>query len=219
MHKNNVYIVDDHEIFRDGLKSIINNEEIGLVIGEAKNGQEFLDKLDLEENIPDIVLMDIDMPIMNGVEATRLAIERYPELKVLALTMFGDESYYYKMVDAGAKGFLLKTSGITDLENAIATVSGGDVFFSSEILHRIISTFNRRTSNNMSAASAAKLTEREHEILKLICNGFTNERIGEELFISPQTVKGHRSKLLEKTGSNNTASLVIYAIKNNIIEL
>ncbi|HAN76356.1 MAG TPA: DNA-binding response regulator [Bacteroidales bacterium] len=219
MHKNNVYIVDDHEIFRDGLKSIINNEEIGLVIGEAKNGQEFLDKLDLEENIPDIVLMDIDMPIMNGVEATRLAIERYPELKVLALTMFGDESYYYKMVDAGAKGFLLKTSGITDLENAIATVSGGDVFFSSEILHRIISTFNRRTSNNLSAASAAKLTEREHEILKLICNGFTNERIGEELFISPQTVKGHRSKLLEKTGSNNTASLVIYAIKNNIIEL
>jgi DNA-binding NarL/FixJ family response regulator len=217
MKKHTIFIVDDHEIFRDGMKSLINNEELGTVIGEASNGKQFLELL--EKNTPDIVLMDIDMPVMNGIEATKIALEKIPDLKILALTMFGDESYYFRIVDAGARGFLLKTSGINELEQAINTVAAGDSFFSNEILLKIISIFSQKEANTENKNDVNHLTPRELEVLRFICKGKTNEKIAEELNISPQTVKGHRSKLLEKTQSNNTASMVIYAIKNKIIEI
>jgi DNA-binding NarL/FixJ family response regulator len=217
MPKYKIFIVDDHEIFRDGLKSLINNEEIGIVIGEAGNGQQFLDLL--EKITPDLVLMDIDMPIMNGLEATKIAMEKRPNLKILALTMYGDENYYYRMIDAGVKGFLLKTSGMVVFEKAISSVASGQIFFSNEILHNIISSFSKKTAEQKLESLEVKLSAREIDVLKLICKGLTNENIGEELHISPQTVKGHRAMLLEKTKSKNTASLVIYAIKHKIIEI
>jgi DNA-binding NarL/FixJ family response regulator len=215
MKKPTIIIVDDHDIFRDGLKSLISSEELAVIQGEAANGKEFLKLLQMHN--PDVVLMDIDMPEMNGIDATREALKIIPNLKILALTMFGDESYYYKMIDAGAKGFLLKTSGISELEKAIQAINEGDSFFSNEILLNIINRISRKEPENQE--NDAQLTKREIEILKLICNGYTNEKMAEELHISPQTVKGHRSKLLEKTKSNNTASMVIYAIKNNIFTI
>jgi DNA-binding NarL/FixJ family response regulator len=210
-----IILVDDHQIFRTSLKSLINNENIGKVIGEANNGKEFL-KI-LEDQAPDLVLMDIDMPLMDGAEATLKAIEKYPDLKILVLSMFGEENYYYKMVNAGVKGFLLKSCDIKELETAINEVSNGESYFSNELLRKIINDFGKKPANP--DIESNKLTNRELEVMKLICNGLTNEEIGDSLHISPKTVKGHRASLLSKTDSKNTPSLVIYAIKNKLIEL
>jgi DNA-binding NarL/FixJ family response regulator len=210
-----IILVDDHQIFRKSLKSLIDNEKIGSIIGEASNGKEFLEIL--ENKIPNLVLMDIDMPVMDGSEATQRAIEKYPDLNILALSMFGEENYYYKMVKAGVKGFLLKSCDIKELENAIKEVSSGESYFSNELLIRIINEFGKKPT--ITDQQSSKLTEREIEVMKLICDGLTNEEIGNNLHISPKTVKGHRANLLEKTESKNTPSMVIYAIKNKLIEI
>ncbi|TLX72159.1 response regulator transcription factor [Labilibacter sediminis] len=210
-----LFLVDDHLIFREGLRNLIEIEGVGKIVGEASNGKEFLDKV--EELQPDLVLMDISMPIMNGIEATKIAVERNPNLKVMALSMNGDEEYYYKMIEAGVKGFLLKDSGIKEIEKAISAVLGGDCYFSNELLRRIINNIGKPMDKQKESKSL--LSNREIEVCREICNGLTNEEIAEKLFISAQTVKGHRSSLLSKTNCRNSASLVMYAIKNKIIEL
>ena len=213
--KPNIIIVDDHLIFRQGLKSIISIENIANVIGEASNGLELL-KL-LSELKPDLVLMDIDMPHMNGLDATEKALELMPELKIIAFSMFSDEEYYYKMIDRGVKGFILKTSGIKELENAIQNVMSGDSYFSNELLRKIINNFGHSTNNK--PVLQDNLTEREIEILQQICLGLSTDEIAEKLFISPKTVKSHKSNLLEKTVCKNTPALILFAIKNKIVEL
>ncbi len=216
MEKVKLFLVDDHKIFREGLKHLIEVEEVGTVVAEAGNGQEFL--LKLEDATPDIVLMDISMPLMNGIEATQMAREKFPDLKVLALSMHGDEEYYYKMIEAGVKGFLLKDSGIKEIERAIFAVLEGESYFSNELLRQIISGMNSKKSNE-SAVEKDGISTRELEVLRLICAGLTNEEIADKLCISAQTVKGHRSNLLSKTNCKNSASLVMYAIKNKVVEV
>jgi len=213
--KPNIIIVDDHLIFRQGLKSIITLENIANVIGEASNGLELMALL--EDLKPDLVLMDIDMPHMNGLEATEKAIELMPELKIIAFSMFSDEEYYYKMIDRGVKGFILKTSGINELENAIHNVMSGDSYFSNELLRKIINNFGR--PNTIKQTALDNLTDREIEVLQQICLGLSTEEIAEKLFISPKTVKSHKSNLLEKTVCKNTPSLILFAIKNKIVEI
>ncbi len=208
-----IVIVDDHLIFQQGLKAMINAEGIAKVIGEAANGKEFMEIL--LHSKPDLVLMDIDMPLMNGMEATEKAVELIPDIKIIALTMFGDEEYYYKMINLGVKGFILKTTGISELEKAIHDVMAGDSYFSNELLRKIIRNFNRNPLNKENITN--NLTDREIEVLKQICMGDTTEEIAEKLNISPKTVKSHRSKLLEKTACKNTPSLILYALKNKII--
>jgi len=215
IHKPNIIIVDDHLIFRQGLKSIITLENIANVIGEASNGLELL-KL-LSDLKPDLVLMDIDMPHMNGLDATEKAMELMPELKIIAFSMFSDEEYYYKMIDRGVKGFILKTSGIKELENAIQNVMSGDSYFSNELLRKIINNFGHSTTSKPTLQD--NLTEREIEILQQICLGLSTDEIAEKLFISPKTVKSHKSNLLEKTVCKNTPALILFAIKNKIVEL
>ena len=211
----NIIIVDDHLIFRQGLKSIITLENIANVIGEASNGIELLQLL--SQLKPDLVLMDIDMPHMNGLEATEKAMELMPDLKIIAFSMFSDEEYYYKMIDRGVKGFILKTSGINELENAIQNVMLGESYFSNELLRKIINNFGRPTSNKTTVADS--LTDRETEVLQEICLGLTTEEIADKLFISPKTVKSHKSNLLEKTECKNTPSLILFAIKNKIVQI
>jgi DNA-binding NarL/FixJ family response regulator len=213
--KPNIIIVDDHLIFRQGLKSIITLENIANVIGEASNGLELM-KI-LTELKPDLVLMDIDMPHMNGLDATEKAMELMPELKIIAFSMFSDEEYYYKMIDRGVKGFILKTSGIKELENAIQNVMSGDSYFSNELLRKIINNFGHSTTTKPLLQD--NLTEREIEILQQICLGLSTDEIAEKLFISPKTVKSHKSNLLEKTVCKNTPALILFAIKNKIVEL
>jgi len=213
--KPTLIIVDDHLIFQQGLKAIISAEEIATVIGEASNGKDFIELL--SHHKPDLVLMDIDMPLMNGMEATQKALEIMPEIKIIALTMFGDEEYYYKMIDLGVKGFILKSTGINELEKAIHDVMLGESYFSNELLRKIILNFSRKKSETINEYK--NLTSREIEILQQICLGYTTDEIAQKLNISPKTVKSHRSNLLEKTACKNTPSLILFAIKNKIIEL
>jgi len=213
--KPNIIIVDDHMIFRQGLIALISGQNLATVIGEASNGKEYLELLvDLK---PDLVLMDIDMPHMNGVEATEKSLEMMPDLKIIAFTMFSDEDYYYKMIDLGVKGFILKTSGIVELQNAIRQVMSGESYFSNELLRKIINRIGRKTKEN--AAEKITLTERELEILQHICLGLNNEEIAKKFFISAKTVKRHKANLLEKTMCKNTPSLILFAIKNKLVTL
>ena len=215
MKKPAIIIVDDHLIFRQGLKTLFTIENIATVIGEASNGIEFIELLSHLK--PDLVLMDIDMPHMNGMEATQKAMAMMPDLKIIAFTMFGDEDYYYKMVELGVKGFILKSSGINELEKAVHDVMEGESYFSNEVLRNIITNFGRK--NTSKSNESANLTNREMQVLQQICLGLNNEEIAQKLFISAKTVKSHRSNLLDKTRCKNTPALILYAVKNKIIEL
>jgi DNA-binding NarL/FixJ family response regulator len=215
--KPKIIIVDDHVMFRDGLKSLIEQQNIGDVIAEAENGKKFLEII--EKQKPDLVLMDIEMPEMNGLEATECVLQKYPDLRVLVLSMFGDEDYYIRLINAGAKGFILKTSGKHELENGIREVASGESHFSNELLRRIIFNVGKNKSAKNQTGSDLEFTERELEVLKLLCNGLSNAEIADQLNLSVKTIETHRSKLLLKTGIKNSISLVLFALKNKIIEI
>jgi DNA-binding NarL/FixJ family response regulator len=209
-----VIIVDDHSLFRNGLKILLTTAGQFNVVAEAENGKEFLDILPHIQ--PDIVLMDIDMPVLDGIEATKEALKKYPDLKVITLSMFGEEEYYYKMIEAGVKGFLLKNSDINEVKNALITVWQGGKYFSQELLYNVVK--NIRSSHKEQELTEA-LSEREIEVLVQICNGLSNNEIADNLHISKRTVDKHRANLLDKTHSKNTAHLVMFAIKNKLIDI
>ena len=206
-----IILVDDHALFRNGVNTLISMREGYRVVGEAGDGAEFLEML--PNMAVDVVFMDISMPNMGGEEATRKALALYPDLKIVTLSMFGDENYYTRMVEAGAKGFLLKDSAIEEVFEAIDAVVEGGSYFSDRLLSSIS---NRMRSTDR---SSEELSAREIEILLCICRGLSNQEIAEELFISKRTVDAHRANILEKTGCRNTASLVVYAIRNHLVEL
>lgn len=207
-------IVDDHTLFRNGLRILLNSLNNYHVVGEAANGQEFIDLLDKTE--VDLVLLDINMPVMDGITAAKLALQKFPNLKIITLSMYGEEDYYYKMVDAGVKGFLLKNSDMTEVKNALEAVYEGGNYFSTELLQTLVNSL--RTSSKPKEFHM-DLSDREIEILILICQGFSNQEIAEQLFISKRTVDKHRANILEKSQCKNTAQLVMYAIKNQLVEI
>ncbi len=217
MKKTKIIIVDDHEMFRDGLKFLLSELPDIDVIAEAEDGIKFLELL--ETHIPDIVLMDINMPNMDGIEATRKALEINPDIKIIAITMFGDQDYYYKMVHAGAVGFLLKKSGSSELSQAIEKVMSGSDYFSVELLKDIIFTLSEKKEINIGKGKVVDLTPREKEVFQLICAGLSAKEIAGKLNISHRTVEGHKGNLFDKTSSNNTSSLIMFGIKNKIIEI
>lgn len=213
MDKIRIIVADDHQLFRNGLKLLLESSPDFEIAGEASTGLEFLEIL--KNCNAEVALMDINMPEMNGIEATRKGLKICPGLSVIALSMYGEEEYYYKMVDAGAKGFLLKDSDISEVREAIMTVKKGGSYFSQELLHHVIQKIKLRESE----VKSANLSKREKEILHKICEGYSNQEIAESLFISKRTVDKHRANLLGKTNSKNTASLILFAIKNKLIEI
>jgi DNA-binding NarL/FixJ family response regulator len=207
-----IALVDDHALFRNGLKTLLDSHQGFKVVLEAQNGKEFIDQLSKVQ--PDIVLMDISMPVMDGIEATQQAVAKMPDIKVVALSMFGEEDYYFKMINAGVKGFLLKNSEIKEVVEAIDQVMKGNSFFSQELLYNVIRNFNPHKEPD---STAPNLSKRELEVLQEICKGLSNQEIADTLFISKRTVDKHRANLLSKTNSKNTANLIMYAIKNKLI--
>jgi DNA-binding NarL/FixJ family response regulator len=206
-----VAIVDDHEIFRKGLRIILNEIDELKVIGEAQNGHELFEIL--KHHVVDVVLMDIRMPMMDGIEATKKLVEKYPQIKVIALTMFEEISYFNQMVEAGANGFLLKKTNKDELYRAILQVMQDETYFSEEFISNV-----NKTQKPKSRISGIELTEREQEVLDLICKGMSNTEISKFLGVSARTVDGHRAHLLEKTGAKNSPHLVMFAIKNGLIQ-
>jgi len=213
MKKIKIFLVDDHSLFREGLKFLLSNLDFVDAIYEAENGEQFIAAL--TEKPADVALLDIEMPVMNGIEAAQRALKIQPELKIIALSMYSEESYYASMIDAGASGFLLKNSNFGEVRKALTDVCEGKNYFSTEILQSILTRVSRRKSD----PETDELTGRELEILFYICKGLSNAEIADELSISKRTVDKHRENLLLKTQSKNTANLVIFAIRHGYFEI
>ena len=207
-----IILVDDHSLFRNGLRGLLDRCAGCRVVGEAGSGEEFLALLDDVE--ADIVFMDFSMPGLDGAQTTERALARRPDLRIITLSMFGEESYYSRMVEAGAKGFLLKDSDIGDVLEAMDAVMAGGSYFSPQLLSSL--TGRMRTREDV---PDEQLSSREREILVAVCQGLSTQEIADTLFISKRTVDKHRANILEKTGCKNTASLVVYAIRHGIVEL
>ncbi len=205
-----IALVDDHALFRNGLRGLIDGHYGCRVVAEASDGAEFLECA--EAMAADVVFMDIAMPTLSGDKATSLALERNPQLKIICLSMFGDEKYYSRMVEAGAKGFLLKDSSIEEVFAAIEAVSNNEEYICKEVMQALSEAMRRKEDTEV-------LSEREMDVLIGICKGLSTQEIADKLFLSKRTVDTHRANILEKTGSKNTASLVVYAIKHNLVEV
>ncbi|KYG82481.1 response regulator [Roseivirga echinicomitans] len=216
MNKIRVFLVDDHTLIREGVKNSLTNYPHIEVVGEAKDGEEALSRLALCE--AELVIMDVSMPCMGGAETTKLIIEKYPNTNVMVLSMHNEETMIREMLNAGALGYILKSTNMTELLEAIETVSKGEIYFTKEVSANIMKQLVKGKANSQSQ-SLDKLTKREIEILKLIAEEFTNHEIAEKLFISPRTVDTHRRNLIQKLQAKNTAGLVRYAIKHKITKV
>lgn len=208
-----IVIVDDHRLFREGLKLILQEEQNYEIAGEFANGHEFIKFLDIVK--PDLVLLDINMPMMNGIDAAKKALEIYPDLNILILSMLGEEDYYNELMNIGVKGFLLKDSDTDELLIAIEKILGGAAYFSQQLLIQIL----HNKSKQEQATNAVSLTPREVEVLTLLCEGLTNAEIAEKLYLSQRTVDRHKSNLFMKCECTNSVGLVMYAIRNKIVNL
>jgi DNA-binding NarL/FixJ family response regulator len=216
--RHRIIIVDDHPLFREGLKLLIEKEKIGHVIGLAENGEVFLDILKTSD--PDLVLMDIEMPVMNGFEATIKALKIRPDLKVLVLTIADQPQRCIDMIRAGAMGFVQKTTDKKILEKAIETVAEGNSFYTMDIIHMLASQSNSYDQEFHSPANPQiEFSDRELEVLRYFSKGLSAPEIAERLLKSVRTVEFHRSRLFEKTNTKNTLNLVLYAIKNKLVEI
>jgi DNA-binding NarL/FixJ family response regulator len=216
MKKLKIYLVDDHALFREGLKFLLSGLDFIEEIYEAENGEQFISGL--KKNPADIALLDIEMPLMNGIEAAKFALKLFPEMKIIALSMYSEENYYVSMIEAGASGFLLKNSNFSEVKKAISDVREGRNYFSPEIVQSIITHFSNERALSVKSENA-DITNREIEILRYICMGLSNAEIAEKLSISKRTVDKHRENLLLKTQSGNTAGLVIFAVKHGYFEI
>lgn len=212
MNKTRVIIVEDHAIFREGLKRVIESMAGVELVGEAENGIQFLELMKKKKT--DIVLMDIKMSGMDGIEATEKALMIYPNLRIIILTMFGEEEYLYSLIQKGISGFMLKTARITEIERAIQMVAEGKQYFSPEINGLLVKKLRQVTSNEIET-----LSQRENEVLILICKGYSTVQIADKLFASKRTIEGYKARLLEKTGQPTTLNLVIFALKNKLVTL
>lgn len=212
-------IVDDHQLFRSGLISLMNSFQDIEVLGEAGNGQELLNLL--EEKQPDVILMDLNMPTMDGIEATKAVKAKYPDIKIVILTMQDEDKFIIHLIDQGANGYLLKNAHPEEMVHAIRTVVEQDQYFNQMTSQVLLNSLRdgRKKNQKPNFSNQLELTRREREVLQLICEGLSNAEISEKLFISIRTVEGHRSNLLNKTDTRNSAGLVAYAIRNNLVNV
>jgi len=214
-----LFVVDDHPIFIDGITGLLKDTPGFSIIGTAQNGKELLEKIAKET--PDIVLMDINMPEMDGIEATKQLKISYPAVKVIMLTMFNDIRFIKELLEIGAKGYILKNISRDDLIKAIETVSSGMPYLDSSVQEKVISNMQNQEDGEVddkeADAMVQNITTRELEILQLIALGLTSQEISKKLFISKNTVETHRKNLLAKLNVKNTASLLKFAFRKGLV--
>ncbi|QHL89214.1 response regulator [Nibribacter ruber] len=213
-----VILADDHTLIRDGLKSLLKSDRSIQVIGEAENGVQLLELL--ETLTPDVVMLDLNMPVMDGFKTLEQLKVKYPQVKVLVLTMLDQDSYVTKVRTAGALGYVLKTAGRTELIHAIKTVAEDNSYICSEVALNLLNRVNNGPGDQPEANSKgpSDLSKREMEVLRLIAEGYTNAEIADKLFASKRTIESHRQHLIEKTKAKNTATLIKYAIQQGLID-
>lgn len=220
MNQISLAIVDDQELFRQGIIALMSKIPQVKLAADAASGAALLQYLATTSSLPDIVLMDMEMPGMNGIELNRALHQQYPDIKVIMLTLYDQGRYVFKMVEEGVCGYLSKSCSMEELQEAIVKVHTSGFFFTDLIKNALQQSSDFRKKQPLHFNNnVADLTLREKEIMNLICKEYTNAEIAEKLFISPRTVEGHRNNLLLKTGSKNTAGLVVFAIKHGIYDV
>ncbi len=213
-----VIIVDDHKLFREVMMVVFSNSKDIEVVGEATNGNDFLDMIDTVK--VNVVLMDIMMPGMNGVEAIEAALKKQPELKIIVLSMLSDKEYYDRLVSSGISGYILKDSGKEELFRAIRSVVKGEQYFSPKLIHKLISKKQGPVSEVATQNKTfVRMNMMEQSILKMICLGKTNAEISKDLSISQRTLENYKSIMINKVGVKDSLGLVIYAVKNRLVDI
>jgi two-component system response regulator NreC len=215
--KNSIRLIiaDDHEIFRDGLALMLSKQESVTLVGQASDGHELLQLVD--ETKPDMVLTDIKMPRLDGISGAKILLQRYPQLKIIALSMFEEEGLIVEMLEAGARGYLLKNADKKEILEAIMTVNEGNIFYCKHTTAHLASLIVKSKFDSRLKGHSNLFTDREKDIIRLICRQHTAQEIGNLLFLSKRTVEGYRTRILEKMDVKNTAGVVIYALKHSII--
>jgi two-component system response regulator NreC len=208
-------LAEDHTIVRKGLRSLLEGQPDIIVVGEAQDGREALEKT--EQLSPDVVLIDIAMPLLNGIEATRRITQRFSDIKVLVLTMHDDQEYIRQVLQAGASGYVVKQAAPTELLSAIRAVRNGGSYLSPTISKRVIQDYVQQSESSDGYDSYDALTARQREVLQLIAEGHTTREIADLLTISVKTVESHRTNLMEKLDIHTTAGLTLYALRKGVI--
>ncbi|WPV00542.1 response regulator transcription factor [Mucilaginibacter sp. cycad4] len=210
-----IAIADDYTIYRDGLKIGLTQDENLEVILEAADGEDLIKGI--ETNMPDVIIMDLKMPVMDGMEATKLIKKTYPDIKILVVTMYDDEKFVIHLMEIGANGYLLKNAEAEEIRKAIYSVHETGYYFNSIVSNALLKKLVIKGNIKPSFKEGVELTEREQDVLKLICAEKTANEMGKQLFLSPRSVEGIRQRLIDKVGVRNTAGLVMFAVKNGII--
>ena len=216
MRKIAVLLVDDHTVVRQGLRALLSSEDDIEVVGEAENGRQAVTLA--RKTTPDVVVMDVAMPLLNGLEATRQILKILPASKVLVLTSYGDDDCVQQLMQAGAVGYLIKQTAANDLLKAIREVQRGNAFFSPSVAKRLRDQCREVFNNGLPPKKAMELTSREAEVLQLIAEGFSNKQIASELSISIKTVEKHRQQVMNKLKIHDVAGLTRYAISKGMVE-
>jgi two-component system response regulator NreC len=208
-------IADDHEIFRDGLALMLSKQQDIELIGQAGNGRELISLVN--ELHPDVVMTDVKMPVMDGIEATRTLLSDNPDLNIIALSMFDEENLIVDMLEAGAKGYLLKNADKQEILDAIHSAYQGKPYYCHHTTSKLASLISKSKFNPYKKKDPLVFTEREKEIIRLICQQQTAQEIADKVFLSKRTVEGHRTRILEKMNVKNTAGVVIFALRHRLV--
>ncbi|MBS1506094.1 MAG: response regulator transcription factor [Bacteroidetes bacterium] len=219
-----VGLVEDQFLFRKGMKAILSSWQDLKVVFESEDGYSVLGKLKEVEEVPQVMLVDLSLPPdgtkeFTGKEVTQTLRENFPDMKIIILSVHKDEDFIAQLIECGAHGYLVKDCDPGEVYEAITSAFHRGSYINARTLKAIQNNINKKTSPRATLFSLEQLTKREEEVLQLICMQLTTEEIAERLFISPKTVNGHRNSLLQKTGANNVAGLVIYAVKNGVIKV
>ena len=216
MSKIKIAIADDYKIFREGLKVGLSADENLEVLLEADNGEELLKGLEVQT--PDVIIMDLKMPIMDGLEATKAVRKKYPSIKVLVVSMYDDDKFIIHLMENGANGYLLKNAEPDEIRRSIYAVHENGYYFNDLVNKALLKKLVLKNNLKPSFNQNIELTEREQEVLKLICEEKTAAEIGKQIFLSPRSVEGIRQRLIEKVGVRNSAGLVMFAVKNGFVD-